>query len=139
MALTVYTSHVYKYNYHDGVDITRSGVTKARKAGEPTPGEIWAPSAELVYPAVKAMAECRALMKVGTGLAAKDYVLQQASEKARLNGYRKVPHEVHPTAQREAAFDKMHAALEQTITIWGEYVTAFMLEMRHSWKANRVQ
>ncbi len=120
MSLLVFSSHVFKYKYRDGVDITRSGVDKARKANLPTPGLIWAPSAALVYPAVEAMKSCRALMKIGTAMAVK----------GRASG---------STMMRELGYDKMHAAMEQTIIVWNDYVTAFMIEMRHSWKANRSQ
>lgn len=142
MALTVYTTQLFKYRYHDGVDITRSGATTTKRQGIDAPGAIWAPSAELVYPAVERMKACRALMKAGTTMGVQSYVLAMAAHVppvGELSRHRQVPHEVHRDSQREAAYDKMAVAMEQIITNWSAYVDAFMIEMRHSWKVNRAQ
>lgn len=37
------------------VDITRAGCDRAAKAGKPTPGEVLAPSAALVFPTLRAL------------------------------------------------------------------------------------
>lgn len=39
----------------DVLDITRGGCDRARKAGKPAPGEFLAPSADLVFPTLRAL------------------------------------------------------------------------------------
>jgi hypothetical protein len=139
MPVLVRSSQLFKYRpaEYDGVDITRSGCTTTRREGKDAPGEIWAPSAALVYPAVEAMKAARQLMHVGTSAVVPSYVLQQSTEMSLGNGYRKIPHEVQPSAARESGYDQMHLALEQIIATWSAYETSFMLEMRASYKKNR--
>lgn len=53
MTCQVYTAR-YSIKDADRLDITRAGCDRLIKAGKPAPGEVFAPSAGLVYPFLRA-------------------------------------------------------------------------------------
>lgn len=54
--MNLWTARI-NYSGADRVDISRAGCDRARKAGGETPGEFLAPSAALVFPALRRMKE----------------------------------------------------------------------------------
>lgn len=66
MTLHVHTARISSRD-PDALDITRAGAVRARVAGKPAPGAFLAPSAGLVFPALRAM-------KAATTDAARDAV-----------------------------------------------------------------
>lgn len=118
MTLHVHTARLW-YRGPDRFDITRAEVDRALKAGEPAPGEPWAPSWAILKPVLESRAAAKRIRDEG----------KRNGEIANRR--------LRPDLAKSLSYNAGDRAADIERAAWSCYVPAFIEEMRRSYAQHR--